>query len=143
MITQTIAPYITVRNGCLLLLLLPVIVVPVMAVDYTVNYNPETGVFTKYWFDPTASPNPYYMIYSFLLPFTNLLGPSVYFLFWAAPIVGIYIYTQDITMPWVVGVLTGALLSNALAGLPEGLMMMILTMAFAAGGILAKVMFGK
>ena len=128
----------------LLVIILPLIIIPpVMAVDYVINYNPETGVYTKYWFDPTGPPNPYYMIYSFLLPFTVLLGPSVYFLFWAAPVVAIYIYTQDITMPWVVGVLTGVLLSGALQGLPEGLLMMILTMGFAGGGILAKVMWGK
>ena len=131
------------RDILIVALLLMVMTPHVAAVDYTINYNPETGTYTKYWFDTSGPPNPYNMIYGFMLPFTLLLGPSVYFLFWAAPIVGIYIYTQDITMPLVVGVLTGALLSNALAGLPEGLLIMILTMAFAAGGILAKVMFGR
>ena len=115
----------------------------VSAIDYSISYNPETGTYTQYWFDPTAPPSLWAMIFSFLLPYTNIFGPSVYFVLWAAPIVALWLYTQDITMPWVVGTLTGTLLANAMATMPEGLYMMILVIGFAGGGILAKALLGR
>jgi len=127
----------------ILILLGLLLVAPVLSMDdMTVNYDPKTGVYTHYWFDPTGPPNPINMIYSFFLPILNVIGPWMYFILWAAFAMAAWLYTQDITMPTVIGTITGAVMSS-LMSMPEAQMMMILTMVFASGGLIAKVLLAR
>ena len=116
--------------------------IAVAADDFTVDYDPRTGEYTHYWFDPTAPPNPVNMVYSFLLPIYAVLGPMMYFIMWGGFVTATWLYTQDITMPLVIGTLSGAIMTEAM-DLPESQIMMVLVMCFALGGLLVKVVFGR
>jgi len=65
----------------------------------------------------------------------------VFLIIWGAIAMAFYIYTQDSTMPFVVGVLSGAILQVLMSA--DAKIVMVLTMVFLGGGILAKVLLGR
>ena len=122
---------------------LPFLVPLVSAVDdFEIPYDVAVGTFTHFWADFSLPPNPFAMVYSFFQPFVLLLGPSVYFVIWGGIVAGAWLYTQDITTPLVIGTLSGAILAAAITT-PENQIMMGLVIAFAIGGVIAKIVLGK
>ncbi len=112
--------------------------------DWSFAWDPETGYYTSYWLDLSADfIDIHGLIHSLLLPLTQVMGAYTYLIFWCTFITGLYLYTQETTMPFVAGVLTGALLAAAFVDNPEIVMIMTITMAFAGGGILAKALLGR
>ena len=113
-----------------------------LADDFEISYDLASGTFTHYWADFSNPPNAVAMVYSFFLPYVNLLGPSVYFVIWGGIVAGAYFYTQDVTMPLIVGTLVGAIMASLMTT-PEAQIMMGLVISFAIGGVLVKVILGK
>lgn len=108
----------------------------------TLSWDPAHGYYTRWWFDPSSDfINPYGFFYSLLLPLTATLGSYVFLIIWGAIAMAFYIYTQDSTMPFVVGVLSGAILQALMSA--DAKIVMVLTMVFLGGGILTKVLLGR
>ncbi len=76
-----------------------------------------------------------------MLPLTQIFGSWVFLIIWGTLCMGFYLYTQDTTMPFIVGVLGGSMMAFLMG--EDALVVMLLTMAFAGGGILAKVLLGR
>lgn len=138
-------------RGCLIFILLMLLtavfgIAPVGAtsvpVNLTLNWSPENGLYTRWWFDPESDfIDVYGFFYGIFLPITSIIGNLFYFVIWSVIVMGLYLYTQGTEIPFVVGVLSGALMSTAMGG--DALMVITLTMAFCAGGILTKVLLGR
>ena len=108
----------------------------------TLSWDPAHGYYTRWWFQPENDfINPYGLFHSLLLPLTATLGSYVFLIIWGAIAMAFYIYTQDSTMPFVVGVLSGAILQVLMSA--DAKIVMVLTMVFLGGGILAKVLLGR
>lgn len=108
----------------------------------TISWDPAHGYYTRWWFDPSSDfINPYGFFHSLLLPLTAVLGSYVFLILWGAIAMAFYIYTQDSTMPFVVGVLSGAILQVLMSA--DAKIVMVLTMVFLGGGILTKVLLGR
>lgn len=136
----------TSRRLLLGLLILCLCVMPVAANTTTpvlnFSWDPETGYYTGYWFNRDYNfIDIHGLFYSLMLPLTAVFGTWVYLVIWGTLCMGLYLYTQDTTLPFVVGILAGAMLSLWMG--EEGTTVMLLTMAFAGGGILAKVLLGR
>lgn len=110
--------------------------------SYTVDYDPQTGEYTHFWFDISNPPKPLNIVYAGFLTIFNVIGPAMYFIMWGAFVVAAYLYTQDITMPLTVGILTGSLLSAAITQ-PEAQWLMMILTAIMLGGLLVKVILGR
>lgn len=120
------------------------ITVPWQDADWSFSYHPETGYYTSYWLDLSADfIDVHGLIHSLLMPLTQVLGAYTYLIFWCTFVTGLYLYTQESTMPFVAGVLAGSIMSIVLADNPEIIMIMMITMAFAGGGVLAKALLGR
>ena len=112
--------------------------------EYTLDFvwNPEHGLYTRWWFDLDADfINPYGFFYSLFLPLLGFFGTWTYFIMWATFCAGFYIYTQDSTMPFVVGLITGAILSVLMG--EDALVIMMLVIGFLGAGILTKAVLGR
>ena len=108
----------------------------------TLQWSPETGYYTGYWFNRDAGfINVEGLFSAILLPFTALIGQWFFMIVWGTLVMGIYLHSQDTTLPFVVGILLGAVIS--LSAGADGVTVMYLTMAFAGGGVLAKVLLGR
>lgn len=113
-------------------------------VDFPVapQWDPETGFYTGYWF---SRDNDFIdihgLFHSLLLPLTMIFGSWTFLIIWGTFCMGLYLYTQDTTLPFVVGVLTGSMMAFLMG--EDAIVVMLLTMAFCGGGILAKVLLGR
>ncbi len=108
----------------------------------TLQWSPETGYYTGYWFNRNADfINVEGLFSAILLPFTALIGQWFFMIVWGTLVMGIYLHTQDTTLPFVIGILLGAVISISAGA--EGATVMYLTMAFAGGGVLAKLLLGR
>lgn len=108
----------------------------------TIQWSPETGYYTSYWFNRDADfINVEGLFSAILLPFTALIGQWFFMIVWGTLVMGIYLHSQDTTLPFVIGILLGAVIS--LSAGADGVTVMYLTMAFAGGGVLAKVLLGR
>ena len=106
------------------------------------EWLPETGVYTGDWFNRNSDfINVEGLFSSILRPFTNLIGEWFFMIVWGTIVMGIYLHSQDTTLPFVIGILLGAVIS--LSAGADGVTVMYLTMAFAGGGVLAKVLLGR
>lgn len=106
------------------------------------NYSPETGYYTGNWFNRENDFINVEALFSTLLqPFTAIIGNWFFMIIWGTIIMGIYLHTQETTLPFVIGILLGAGLSLYMG--VEAATIMYLTMAFAGGGILAKLLLGR
>ncbi len=106
------------------------------------KWSPETGYYTGYWFNRDAGfINVEGLFSAILLPFTALIGQWFFMIVWGTLVMGMYLHSQDTTLPFVVGILLGAVIS--LSAGADGVTVMYLTMAFAGGGVLAKVLLGR
>jgi hypothetical protein len=106
------------------------------------SWDPETGYYTGYWFSrDNEFIDVHGLFYSLMLPLTAVFGGWAFFIMWASFCMAFYLYTQDSTMPFVVGVLGGAMMAFLMG--EDAAVVMLLTMAFAGGGILAKVLLGR
>jgi PKD repeat protein len=106
------------------------------------KWDPETGYYTGYWFNREGSfIDVHGLFFSLLLPLTQIFGSWVFLIIWGTLCMGFYLYTQDTTMPFIVGVLGGSMMAFLMG--EDALVVMLLTMAFAGGGILAKVLLGR
>ena len=111
--------------------------------NFTIRWDPEHGYYTRWWFIPseTGFINVYGFFYSLTLPVTALIGDLFFFIIWATICMGLYLYTQGTELPFVVGVLSGALMAGLMG--EDALLVMTLTMVFAGGGILTKALLGR
>ncbi len=126
------------RRVLIILLLLTSLVGGVVAFEWL----PETGVYTGDWFNRDSDfINVEGLFSSILRPFTNLIGEWFFMIVWGTLVMGIYLHTQDTTLPFVIGILLGAVISISAGA--EGATVMYLTMAFAGGGVLAKLLLGR
>jgi len=132
-----------IRKQLLFLLLLALCAVPVTAAGgETFDWDPETGYYTGYWFSrDNEFIDVHGLFYSLMLPLTAVFGGWTFFIMWASFCMAFYLYTQDSTMPFVVGVLGGAMMAFLMG--EDAAVVMLLTMAFAGGGVLAKVLLGR
>ena len=106
------------------------------------EWLPETGVYTGDWFNRHNDfINVEGLFSSILRPFTDLIGEWFFMIVWGTLVMGIYLHSQDTTLPFVIGILLGAVIS--LSAGADGVTVMYLTMAFAGGGVLAKVLLGR
>ncbi len=106
------------------------------------GWSPETGVYTGDWFNRNSDfINVEGLFSSILRPFTNLIGEWFFMIVWGTIVMGMYLHSQDTTLPFVIGILLGAVIS--LSAGADGVTVMYLTMAFAGGGVLAKVLLGR
>ena len=125
----------------ILLALLVLCVVPASA-NTTWTWDPETGYYTGYWFSRDNDfIDVHGLFYSLMLPLTGVFGGWVYLMMWGTFCMALYLWTQDTTLPFVVGVLTGSMVAFLMG--EDVAIVMLLTMAFAGGGILAKVLLGR
>lgn len=128
-------------NRLLIILTLCLLAAPVAAAD-TFSWSPETGYYTGYWFDTDKDfINVNGLFYSLMLPLTQIFGAWTFFIIWASFCMAFYLYTQDTTMPFVIGIISGAMMSFLMG--EDAIPIMLLTMAFAGGGVLAKVLLGR
>jgi len=126
------------RRVLIILLLLTSLVGGVVAFEWL----PETGVYTGDWFNRDSDfINVEGLFSSILRPFTNLIGEWFFMIVWGTLVMGIYLHSQDTTLPFVIGILLGAVISLSVGA--DGVTVMYLTMAFAGGGVLAKVLLGR
>lgn len=100
------------RTTCRILLFLIafcLISQPVVALDLgNISVpNPETGKYTQYWFKNQSDFDGFGFAYSLTAPFTAILGPWFFAIIWSAIIYRSYEKTGTITMPLVLGILTG------------------------------------
>ncbi len=132
-----------IRKQLLFLLLLALCAVPATAAGgETFDWDPETGYYTGYWFSrDNEFIDVHGLFYSLMLPLTAVFGGWTFFIMWASFCMAFYLYTQDSTMPFVVGVLGGAMMAFLMG--EDAAVVMLLTMAFAGGGVLAKVLLGR
>ena len=106
------------------------------------RWDPETGYYTSYWFSRDSGfIDVHGLFFSLMLPLTQIFGSWVFLIIWGTLCMGFYLYTQDTTMPFIVGVLGGSMMAFLMG--EDALVVMLLTMAFAGGGILAKVLLGR
>ncbi len=106
------------------------------------KWDPETGYYTSYWFNRDSGfIDVHGLFFSLMLPLTQIFGSWVFLIIWGTLCMGFYLYTQDTTMPFIVGVLGGSMRAFLMG--EDALVVMLLTMAFAGGGILAKVLLGR
>ena len=119
------------------------IVVPSKPVpDSSFQWSLDTGYYTSMWFNRENDfINVEGLFSSILLPFTALIGSWFFMIIWGTIVMGIYLHSQDTTLPFVIGILLGAVIS--LSAGADGVTVMYLTMAFAGGGVLAKVLLGR
>jgi len=128
-------------NRLLIILALCLLATPVAAAD-TFSWSPETGYYTGYWFDTDKDfIDVNGLFYSLMLPLTQTFGAWTFFIIWASFCMAFYLYTQDTTMPFVIGIIAGAMMSFLMG--EDAVPIMLLTMAFAGGGILAKILLGR
>lgn len=106
------------------------------------KWDPETGYYTSYWFNREGSfIDVHGLFFALMLPLTQIFGSWVFLIIWGTLCMGLYLYTQDTTMPFIVGILGGSMMAFLMG--EDALVVMLLTMAFAGGGILAKVLLGR
>ena len=119
------------------------IVVPSKPVpDSSFQWSLDTGYYTSMWFNRENDfINVEGLFSSILLPFTALIGSWFFMIVWGTIVMGMYLHTQDTTLPFVIGILLGAVISISAGA--EGATVMYLTMAFAGGGVLAKLLLGR
>ncbi|MFA5407574.1 MAG: hypothetical protein WC343_02260 [Bacilli bacterium] len=124
-----------------ILILLFLCVVPASA-NTTWSWDPETGYYTGYWFSRDNDfIDVHGLFYSLMLPLTGVFGGWVYLMMWGTFCMALYLWTQDTTLPFVVGVLTGSMVAFLMG--EDVAVVMLMTMAFAGWGILAKVLLGR
>lgn len=108
----------------------------------SIDWSPETGYYTGLWFDRHHDFIDVDGLFgSLMMPITLLIGSWAFMVVWGTICMGLYLYTQDTTLPFVVGILFGAVLSTVLGS--DAITVMYITMAFAGAGVLAKVVLGR
>ena len=118
------------------------VTVPAYKPAPTLQWSPDTGYYTGYWFNRDADfINVEGLFSAILLPFTALIGQWFFMILWGTLVMGMYLHSQDTTLPFVIGILLGAVISMSAGA--DGVTVMYLTMAFAGGGVLAKVLLGR
>jgi len=132
-----------IRKQLLFLLLLALCAVPVTAAGgETFDWDPETGYYTGYWFSRDNDfIDVHGLFYSLMLPLTAIFGSWLWVVMWGSFCMALYLYTQDSTLPFVIGVLTGSMMAFLMG--EDGVVVLLLTMAFCGGGILTKVLLGR
>ena len=107
------------------------------------NWNPETGYFTRYWFNTSRTfLDPYGLFYGTLLPIaTTFSWGWMFFIMWGAVVTGFYLETQNSTMPFVIAVLGGSVMSYLMGA--EQIIIMVFVVVFLGGGILTKTLLGR
>lgn len=130
------------------LMLLLSIIAGASAVDVSevlqdIDYNPEAGYYTSYWFnaDDEFFVSVTGLFHSVFLPVQNILGTWVFVVIWGTLIMGIYLHTQETTLPFVVGIITGSMIAWLLG--ESGVLVAYLTLGFAGAGILTKALLGR
>ena len=109
------------------------------------SWDPELGIWTKDWFDTSASiPDPFSLWSGITAPIVAILGSLFYVWIWLVLVAGSWLYTGETTTPYVIGLISGSALAGTaqLVGQDGGIMMMIV-MGFAGAGVLAKVIAGR
>ncbi len=106
------------------------------------KWTPETGFYTGLWFDREDDfINVEGLFGSIAEPFTAIIGSWFFVVIWGTLVMGLYLHTQDTTLPFVIGILLGSVISVSAGA--DGITVMYLTMAFAGGGVLAKLLLGR
>lgn len=109
------------------------------------RYDPMTGIYTRIWFDPGAALPDVDLIWTAtLLPIISLLGSLFFVWIWLLIVAGSWLYTQDTTSAYVVGLISGTAMSTtaSLIG-ADGAVLMVIVVGFAGAGVLARVIVGK
>lgn len=105
-------------------------------------WDPEGGYYTGHWFTADEDLLDVGGLFGSILdPLVALLGSWVFVIIWSTFVMAFYLRTQDTTLPFVVGILSGGMMAYLLG--EEGLIILMITMAFAGGGILAKTILGR
>jgi len=107
------------------------------------HWNPETGYYTRWWFNTSRTFfDPYGFFYGTLLPIaTTFTWGWMFFIMWGAIVTGFYLETQETTMPFVIAVLGGAVMSYLMGS--DQIIIMIFVVVFLGAGILTKTLLGR
>lgn len=97
------------KNKLLFLFLLVALISGVTAINFENITVPDlnTGKFTRYWYQDNEVFDGFGFSYSLIAPFLSILGPWFFAIIWSAMIYRSYEKTGTITMPIVLGILTG------------------------------------
>lgn len=102
------------------------------------DWNPETGIYTSYWFDYTNGDfMPYGFLQSLTSVWTNELGYWFFLIIWGIYIWGIWNRERAIELTLVVMLLTGTMWGALLP--PESFSYLYLFIAMGVASILWKV----
>lgn len=73
-------------------------------------WDPETGYFTRYWFDyETGAFQPYAFLQSIMMPFTDIMGYWIFIILWGVYLFGIWNRERSIELTMVMMLIGGPL----------------------------------
>ena len=107
------------------------------------EWGPETGLYTRWWFNTSKDLfDPFGFFYSLFLPIADMTGWGwMFFIMWGGIVTAYYLYSEESTLPFVIGILSGGVLSYAMGA--EQIFAMTIVMVFLGGGVLAKLLLGR
>lgn len=111
------------------------------AADFTIidipPWNPETGIYTSYWFDyETGDFMPYGFLQSLTVPWTDLMGYFFFLAIWGVYIYGVWQRERAIEMTLVMMLLSGTIWGLLLP--PESYTFLYLFLAMGIAAIIFK-----
>lgn len=100
-------------------------------------WNPETGIYTSYWFDyETGDFMPYGFLQSLTVPWTDLMGYFFFLAIWGIYIYGVWQRERAIEMTLVMMLLSGTIWGLLLP--PESYTFLYLFIAMGIAAIVFK-----
>lgn len=111
------------------------------AADFTIidipPWNPETGIYTSYWFDyENGDFMPYGFLQSLTVPWTDLIGYWFFLAIWGVYIYGVWQRERAIEMTLVMMLLSGTIWGLLLP--PESYTFLYLFLAMGIAAIIFK-----
>lgn len=111
------------------------------AADFTIidipPWNPETGIYTSYWFDyENGDFMPYGFLQSLTVPWTDLMGYFFFLAIWGVYIYGVWQRERAIEMTLVMMLLSGTIWGLLLP--PESYTFLYLFLAMGIAAIIFK-----
>lgn len=100
-------------------------------------WNPETGIYTSYWFNYTSGEFlPYGFLQSLTVPWTDMLGYFFFLAIWGVYIYGVWQRERAIEMTLVMMLLSGTMWGLLLP--PESFIFLYLFIAMGIAAVVFK-----
>lgn len=109
---------------------------------HSIQWSIETGFYTRWWANFSRPfPDPFGFFYSLYLPVALKLSWGwMAFTMWGAMVTVFYLQTMDTTMPFVIAILAGGVLSYVMN--TEQVIILVLAVCFLGAGPLIKFLLG-